>query len=284
MRRAAGPLLIGVLVGCGASKVETAAPPDAVAASAPAAAVVTSSEAPPAPIESSPTEATEDEPDRPEACELSATPDVPKLFRSLFEKGRRLAYAWKDDVDPHDPEGGRIVEKTKLDCVVVSVRKFREAFGSVLMCAREGSTVGAETLAFVANARGLWMLRDPVDDEEAAAAITSESRTLPSDPAPMRRTFEVPGQWTDLPPNRCVDSIRVDKHKVCREESCKLLSGGYGDTLERTCFSEAAGLETWHRENLEGPRTTTWKLTTATKGAPVPDTSALATLAACASP
>jgi hypothetical protein len=58
--------------------------------------------------------------------------------------------------------------------------------------------------------------------------------------------------------DRCEETVELKGNITCHQVRCEV-PVGYGNTVDRHCFS-ARGLETRRRENLAGPRVTTWQL------------------------
>jgi hypothetical protein len=203
-------------------------------------------------------------------CEPRGAVEVPKLFRTLFEKGRRMVYATRDEVDPHDQDGHLVVTRVKVECVVGALRRFKSVVGSEIDCktSAKESVLPADGLAFLANDRALWMPSLLPSDEAGVEEILKEPPLFSATPANERRTREEPGMFEGQV-GTCDNAVEVGAARVCSDESCRGVHP-YGPTEDRRCFSEARGFETWRQVNLQGPRVTTWDFVSAKPGPSLP--------------
>lgn len=213
--------------------------------------------APAAPLALSARSATDPEP-LPETAQRA-----PPYFAQLFEPGRVFYYATVDDVDPHSPEGRRVVTKLEIRCVVTDPVPFSGAVASSLGCSANeridhDTPETVRQMAFISAPGGIWLTTSTPDTQEQLAALIREPPQLDEVPKPRTRSFQRGGPSPDdVEP--CTARVEVASTSACYEERCKPKMG-YGDTRSRTCFSRGRGLESFREENLMGPRTLTWKL------------------------
>jgi hypothetical protein len=188
---------------------------------------------------------------------------APPYFEKLFETGRAFRYAMVDDVDPHSPEGGRIVTKQEIRCVVGDPTWFEGALASSLVCVpverrNDDTPEVVRELGFVSAPGGIWITSSKPATQDELAAVIREPPQIAEVPKARTRSFERGGPAPeDTEP--CTERVEVGATSACHEERCKPRIG-YGDTRARMCFSRGRGLESLREENLMGPRNVTWKL------------------------
>jgi hypothetical protein len=120
----------------------------------------------------------------------------------------------------------------------------------------------------VASDQGLWVSNALPADEEAVKKILATPPFLARNPVQARHHREQPGMFEGQK-DQCEDAVEIEGPFACHHTQCAIVQG-YGDTVDRWCFSKAHGLETMRQENLDGPRTTTWELVSVKPKMPIP--------------
>ncbi len=187
---------------------------------------------------------------------------APPIFQSLFREGRILEYTTTDEVDPHDPKGGRTTTRLTIRCRI-SRTTYSGAWGAEHVCGpveRRNDDVPevVRELAFISSPGGLWIMTSLPATQAELASIIKEPPTIAEVPKAHTRTFERRGPSPD-DAEPCTEKVEVGRGVICREERCNPKTG-YGKSRSRLCFSRERGLESLHEENLMGPRTVHWQL------------------------
>ena len=192
--------------------------------------------------------------------------EIARLYRPLFEEGRGLVYRVSDDADPHDPEGGRVVTETLLDCRIQDVAWQATAVSSTLTCKTRGdeeaSVLPTSDWSFLVTPEGLSMSPTPF-----VMGTSDPPPILPAEPVTTRTGRDTPASLS-FSAERCVELVEVGARATCSDVR-RDVTQGYGATRDRRCFSPDRGMETLLRENMEGPRVVKWTLVSVKAREPV---------------
>jgi hypothetical protein len=193
------------------------------------------------------------------ACEPADRVDVAAPFRPMFEKGRSFRYFVTDVVDPHGPDGKKIISKQNVDCTIASLCRFSTGIAaSELTCTGDSGATPAETLAFLSDKDALWLASALPADEPAARRAIAETPLATKAQSSSKRTFEQPGMHAGTV-DKCTEVVKASAFQTCRDVHCNV-KVGYGPTQDDACVTPNRGLTSWSRVNLAGPRSTHWVL------------------------
>jgi hypothetical protein len=197
--------------------------------------------------------------EEPSVDPLDVAQEAPPRYKKVFEGRRQFHFVVVDDVDPHGEDGGRIRTRSNVTCTVGEHRDLEGILGAQLFCVRPGTEEEPAEFpfAFVSAPGGVWMTGSLPATQAMAGDIIHEPPVFAEFPKARRRAYERPGMFEDQV-DRCVQRVEVAGESTCFEESCDVAQG-YGDTKLRVCLS-SRGIESIHRENLDGPRITKWQL------------------------
>jgi hypothetical protein len=179
-----------------------------------------------------------------------ADPPCP-LFARLFESGRRFEYRFSDVVDTHATAGDgpptlRTLEA--LICTVSAVEQDGAALRASVACrSAAGTTIILDVDGFRYRDGGLWWGAFGHSGEEAWLSCS-----------PRARSYTLPGPAGD--PGCSIAIARDTDLGWCRTERCPKRGYGYRPSIHTTCVAAGRGLTLQTGFNLEGPRTTEWRL------------------------